>query len=180
MAATFDIANVGGSSSGSYYFTAYLPTIQGYNYTSPRQASLAPGAHIVNTLRFTQANGGSFSVSVDPSNAVRESNERNNYASQPVGGSAYLPNYGPQYSQPYNTYQYPAYTNQNPQYSNTYSYPSYNQYSYPQTGQLYTSYSTDYGTQYNQPSQNYPYMYNQNQYPYTQYSPYSTYYPYTY
>ena len=178
MAATFDIANSGGTSSGRYYFTAQLPTVQGYTYNSPPQASLAPGAHIVSTLRFTQADSGYFSVSVDPSNMVRESNESNNYASQPVGGYSGVPNYGG------TQYTYPTYTNQYPSYTNW--YPSYTPYSYPQTGQLYTSYSTYQGTVYNQPQQyqyanQYPY---QNQYSYqnqyTQYSPYSTYYPYTY
>lgn len=62
--AVFDIANIGGSSTGTYYFTAQIPTEPGSNYSSPAQASLAPGSHVVNTLRFTQAIPGLFSVTV--------------------------------------------------------------------------------------------------------------------
>src|SRR3989344_1842581 len=107
---TFDIANIGGTPSGVYYFTAQLPTNsqyggapQPYIYNSPAQASLTPGSHIVNTLRFTQVQpgGGMFSVSVDPTNAVRESNESNNYATQFVN-AAYMPqNYNYSYPSPY-------------------------------------------------------------------------------
>lgn len=107
-AVQFEIVNIGGKSSGTYYFTAQLPVDgQGYSYNSPLQASLTPGSRMVNTLRFTQtrSGGGTFSVSVDPSNVVRESNENNNYASQFVSA----PNWGsygqyPQY--PYGG-QYP-------------------------------------------------------------------------
>ena len=81
----FDIANDGASSTGMWFFEAQLPTAQPYTYISPAQASLAPGAHITNTLRFTQAMNGSVFISVDPANAVRESNEGNNTASQYIG-----------------------------------------------------------------------------------------------
>ncbi|MCR4325811.1 MAG: hypothetical protein NUV59_03315 [Patescibacteria group bacterium] len=94
--ATFDISNVGGSSSGGYYFEAQLPTTaygQGYKYTSPLQKSLAPGDHIVNTLRFTQAVNGIFSVTVDPSGAVSESTETNNYAYQTLSAYYNQPTY---------------------------------------------------------------------------------------
>lgn len=94
--ATFDISNAGSGSSGVYYFTAQLPTSayaeaayygapsQGsYTYTSPAQVSLAPGDHIQSTLRFTGAHtGGIFSVTVDPSSTVNDSNRTNNYAYQ--------------------------------------------------------------------------------------------------
>ena len=84
-AATFDIANAGDASTGTWYFTAQLPTAPAYTYVSDAQASLAPGAHIENTLRFTQATPGSvFTVSVDPSNFINESNESNNIASQNI------------------------------------------------------------------------------------------------
>ena len=82
--ATFDIGNVGLSSTGSYTFTAQLPTENGYLYNSPLQSSLAPGDHIVNTLRFSQAVSGIFSVVVDPASTQNESNTGNNYASQQV------------------------------------------------------------------------------------------------
>jgi hypothetical protein len=114
---TFDIANIGGSASGNYYFTAQLPTAQPYPYQSPMQASLAPGAHITSTLRFTdvQSGGGVFSVSI-PTN---DANATDNYASiqltapynnynLPTGQAGYN-NYTYNYqSAPYTTY--PAYT----------------------------------------------------------------------
>lgn len=90
---TFDIANRGGSSTGTYAFTANLPTQYPYTFISDPQVSLAPGAHIINTLRFNQTVSGIFTVSVDPSNTVRESNETNNNASHQV-------------TMPYPTYQY--------------------------------------------------------------------------
>lgn len=80
--ASFDIANIGGSSSGTYYFEAQLPTVSPYTYYSEAQASLSPGSHIVNTLNFSQATPGFFSASVDPQNLVRESNESNNTIGQ--------------------------------------------------------------------------------------------------
>ncbi|MBI5644845.1 hypothetical protein HY970_01990 [Candidatus Kaiserbacteria bacterium] len=95
VAAQFNISNMGGSSTGTYYFTASLPTAQPYTYMSDPQPSLAPGAHVVNTLRFTQPIPGTFSVVVDPSNFVRETNESNNSASQYVSG------YGAYYPYPY-------------------------------------------------------------------------------
>ncbi len=77
----FDIANIGGSATGSYSFQAHLPTQSSYTYNSPVQASLAPGAHVVSTLRFTQlAPGGIFTVVVDPNNQVNDANRANNEA----------------------------------------------------------------------------------------------------
>jgi len=129
---TFSIANNGGTSSGTYYFTAQLPTSQAYTYSSPAQASLAPGAHIVNTLRFTQTRqgGGTFSVSVDPSNTVRESNEVNNYASQFINTNIYNP-YPQNYNYQYNQYQNPYnYSNQYPNQYQQYPYTQYYPYAY--------------------------------------------------
>jgi hypothetical protein len=88
-AAVFDIANRGGRATGSYYFTATLPTAQPYTYSSPAQASLAPGAHVQSTLSFTQGVSGVFSVTADPAGAVAESNESNNTATQSVSGPHY-------------------------------------------------------------------------------------------
>lgn len=82
----FDIANVGGTSSGGYMFQAHLPTAAGYTYNSPAQQSLAPGAHVVSTLRFTQLaqGGGIFAVIADPSGAVSDANRTNNEAAQTI------------------------------------------------------------------------------------------------
>src|SRR3989338_3104223 len=81
----FDIANIGGSSTGSWYFTANLPTGGGaaYLYTSPLQRSLAPGEHIVNVIRFApNMRPSTISVIADPANRVYEANENNNIVSQ--------------------------------------------------------------------------------------------------
>ncbi len=121
-AATFNISNDGSAPSGSYYFTAQIPTAQGYTYTSPLQVSLDPGAHVTNTLRFSRASqygAGVFSVTVDPSNAVRESSKSNNTASQTMVTTNAYPSYNtvnsyPSYYAPY-PYQYqvsPTYTQQ--------------------------------------------------------------------
>jgi hypothetical protein len=85
-AVKFDIGNVGGTATGPWYFSADLPTQNGYAYTSPRQASLAPGAHILNTLRFNQIiPGGTFSVTADPQNQINESTNENNTAAVTIG-----------------------------------------------------------------------------------------------
>lgn len=99
--ATFDIGNVGQSSTGVYDFTAQLPTADGYLYRSPLQSSLAPGEHIVNTLRFSQAESGVFSVVVDLASTKYESSTDNNYASRTIS----MPYTPPTYPQPYYPYQ---------------------------------------------------------------------------
>ncbi len=81
---TFDIANTGTSASGGYTFNANLPTSQPYTFYSDPQASLAPGEHIVNTLRFTQTVRGVFTVVVDPQDTVKESSETNNVTSYEI------------------------------------------------------------------------------------------------
>lgn len=124
---TFDIANVGGSSSGTYHFSAYLPTSSGYTYYSLAQASLNPGDHVVNTLTFTQAQGGTVSVTVQPGSS--DATTANNSVSQIITGG--------------NTVQYmdqPPY-----QYGNTYYGYQPPQYTYPTRYQ----YPYQYGTQYN-------------------------------
>ena len=111
---TFSVSNVGGSRSGSYSFTAQMPT-SGYSYgygasaspyVSSAQASLPAGGYIVNTLRFSQATGGVFSVAL----SANDGNQSNNYASQIMSGLQ-TPNYG--YGYNYN-YNYNAYNNYNP------------------------------------------------------------------
>ena len=145
--AVFDIVNVGGTSSGTYYFTANLPTQSGYTYTSPAQSSLAPGSHIISTLRFSQAASGVFSVSI----TTPDSNQSNNYASQSLNAPYYnsynynYNNYPYQYQAQYSSASYPS------QYQYQ-TYPNSYQYSYPQ---------------------NYQYPYTYQQYPYTQQYPYA-------
>jgi len=108
---TFSVNNVGGSRSGSYSFTAQYPTTSysyGYGgsaapYTSSAQAPLAPGGYIVNTLRFSRATGGVFSVAL----SANDENQSNNYASQLMSGLQ-TPNYGYGYNYNYN-YNYNSY-----------------------------------------------------------------------
>lgn len=70
-AVQFNIANIGDGTSGAYYFDARLPVQNGpnnsYEYRSSLQAPLAPGEHIVNTLKFSSAarGGGIFTVSIE-------------------------------------------------------------------------------------------------------------------
>lgn len=96
-AVQFDIANNGTGSSGSYTFTVSLPIQGGYVYTSPVQASLTPGSHIVNTLRFkpVQSGGGTATVSVDPYGAISESNESNNTGAIFIGAPVWTGSYAP-------------------------------------------------------------------------------------
>ena len=118
-AAQFDITNVGGSTSDVYYFSANLPTAGGYVYNSPAQARLAPGDHVINTLRWTNSAAyGTFTVAL-----TGDQNPVNDYASAMI--SSGLPGQG-YYSQPnYN------YNNQPAGYTGYYSQPVYyQQYTY--------------------------------------------------
>lgn len=100
--ATFDIANVGGSTSGTYYFNATLPTSPMQTYASQPQNPLGVGSHIVNTLRFAPTTSGTFSVTV-----TGDSSPANNSASQFVNAPTQY--YSAPYQQQYPTYQTPYY-----------------------------------------------------------------------
>lgn len=100
--ATFDIGNDGSSPTGVYSFTAHLPMTDGRLYQSPVQASLAPGDHVVNTLRFSQAMSGIFSVVVN-AGTKNEARTDNNYAAREVSMPYIPPTYPQQYP------QYPEY-----------------------------------------------------------------------
>lgn len=136
--ATFDITNVGGRSSGTYYFTAQLPVVSGQTYSSPAQSSLSAGSYIRNTLRFSGAVGGTFSVTI----TTPDANGANNYAAQGVNapyGGAYntapaAPSYQygydysyQQYGQMYAPTQYQGYPYE--MYPSNYQYQPYTQYS---------------------------------------------------
>lgn len=94
-AVQFDIANNGSAATGNYFFTVDLPMQGGYLYTSPTQASLTSGSHVVSTLRFkpVQSGGGSITVRADSTYAVGESNESNNTASIYVNGPMWSGSY---------------------------------------------------------------------------------------
>lgn len=101
-AVKFDIGNSGGRATGNWYFTVQLPTNPAYTYQSPVQASLSPGSHVENILRFRPVmyGGGNVFVSVDPQNMVGEASEGNNTASQWTAGGNWNYNQYP-YSAPY-------------------------------------------------------------------------------
>ena len=109
---TFNIENTGGSTSGGYYFTAQLPTASVAPYVSSAQTPLTPGSYIVDTLHFTQAESGTFTVAVH----ANDRNQFNNYASQwiqsPVSypASGYNYNYNSNNYNPYPIYQMYPYT----------------------------------------------------------------------
>ncbi|MBI5003734.1 hypothetical protein HZC00_01420 [Candidatus Kaiserbacteria bacterium] len=91
-AVQFDISNDGGSTTGLWYFHAFLPsTPSGYSYDSPVQESLGPGDRVINTLRFSPvvSNGGLFNVIVDSQGTVDESDETNNTATVVIPMPAY-------------------------------------------------------------------------------------------
>ncbi len=90
----FDIANVGGSTSGSYTFEVYLPTRSLYTYSSSVQSPLSAGGHIVNTLRFGDGMSGAVTIVVDPTNTSREVNVNNNITTRQVAGPTYPQSYG--------------------------------------------------------------------------------------
>jgi subtilase family serine protease len=86
-AVRFTIKNTGTNVTGSWRFSASIPTQTAYIFQSQPQQSLAPGDSIDYTLGFDQANRGSnqtISVTANFDNAVAESNKNNNSASAAV------------------------------------------------------------------------------------------------
>lgn len=151
----FDVANTGGTASGSYTFTAYLPTAQGYVYASPAQVSLGAGDHVLNTLQFSESVGGQITIVVQPGKSGDRASD--NTASYDITAPyAATPRYDTYYDTSYYNPSYPQY-----------QYSSYDYYQYPEYQQGYT-----YDQYYQYPD--YPqYDYGYQQY----YQPYDTYYP---
>lgn len=91
-AVNFTIKNIGTNVTGSWCFTATIPTQSFYLYQSQAQQSLAPGDSIDYTLGFTQADRGADKMvsvsanSITPScnYAITESKTDNNNASAKV------------------------------------------------------------------------------------------------
>lgn len=80
-AVRFTIKNVGTNWSGTWTFSASVPTYPTYTYTSQPQQSLAPGDSIDYTLGFNQAISGTskvITVTINP--GVSDSNKSNNSA----------------------------------------------------------------------------------------------------
>lgn len=79
---TFEVSNIGSETIPAWNFSAVLPTQDAYVYMSPSQKSLPAGAKATLTMSFDQIAAGVkvVSITADPKNSVRESNERNNIA----------------------------------------------------------------------------------------------------
>ena len=101
---TFTVSNIGGSPSGSWYFTYTTPTNTNSIEKSPFQLSLNPGESMLVTIDFDDTDNGIFNVSIDidPDNRTRDINRSNNYGSTYIsssytrinyGSSAYYPSY---------------------------------------------------------------------------------------
>ncbi len=84
----FVVTNVGTNYSGTWQFTANIPSAP--TFTSPMQQSLGPNDRIEYVLGFDQVQGTSdriITISVDDTNSVSESNESNNAVSTVVAKS---------------------------------------------------------------------------------------------
>jgi hypothetical protein len=94
VAVQFEISNAGTGYTGTWNWSALLPTPDSKLYQSGSQASLAPQSGAIFTLGFDnlkQANASLLLISADPGNFVSESNESNNTASATftsAGGTA--------------------------------------------------------------------------------------------
>jgi hypothetical protein len=147
----FDIANIGQSQSGVYYFQAQLPTQDSYSYTSPAQSPLAAGSHVVSTLNFTLAVPGSAVITISGGN---DANGANNFATQFINA-------------PINSYQ-TSYQNSQPIYS-----PGPQPYYQPTVsgGQCYYNGATYVCNQPSSYSNGLPYYINSGQYQYVPLAP---------
>jgi len=83
-AVQFEVKNTGGTSSGSWSFTANLPSSSNSSYSSGTQNSLAAGQTMSFTVGFDGPNGGSQNVSVQLYPSGSDSNSGNNYASRSI------------------------------------------------------------------------------------------------
>lgn len=86
-AVKFTIKNIGGAYTGTWRFSASIPTKTAYVFKSPVQQSLGAGESIDYVLGFDQASRGTdkiITVTADPDNTVVESNSGNNSASAKI------------------------------------------------------------------------------------------------
>jgi len=82
-AVAFTITNVGTKETGEWYFSALLPTEDGYYFRSDNQRTLLPGDRIEYVLAFDGIEGRGETrlfVQADPLNKIREISEVNNIA----------------------------------------------------------------------------------------------------
>lgn len=81
IAVRFEVVSKGTKASGSWTFNAVLPTMPLYIYSGDSQQSLMPGDKIEFTIGFDSVErkkDAEFTVNVDPTGSVVESNESNN------------------------------------------------------------------------------------------------------
>jgi subtilase family serine protease len=86
-AVKFTVTNAGTNVTGSWKFEGDLPTSPSQHFTSPTQKSLKPGESIDFVLGFEDGREGDdreITITVDPSDKIDESNERNNDASRTI------------------------------------------------------------------------------------------------
>jgi len=80
----FKVTNLGTKETGTWYFSAVLPTQGGYPFNSVAQQSLMPGSSVEIFMTFDQLVPGihNFTVHVDPANYIYEWSDHNNVAGQ--------------------------------------------------------------------------------------------------
>ncbi len=98
-AVKFIVTNVGDKNTGTWSFTANLPSSTNPSYTAYNQQNLGPGDSIEYTLGFDNVysnQNANVTITVDPSNVVREVSEVNNSASVTIltTGGTPIPGYG--------------------------------------------------------------------------------------
>lgn len=80
-AVRFVVKNLGTNASGTWGFTAAIPTRTSYTYRSDAQISLLPGESIIYTLGFDRATSGDtepVTITLDADTDITESSETNN------------------------------------------------------------------------------------------------------
>lgn len=81
IAVRFAIENVGTKTSPQFSFNVALPTYPSNIFSAPMQQALGPGDRIEYTIGFDSvmdADSATFTVNVDPTGSINESNESNN------------------------------------------------------------------------------------------------------
>ena len=79
----FVVTNIGDKNSGAWNFTTTLPTAAHPTYSAYNLPNLGPGDSIAYVLGFDSIYNNrtnSISITVDPSNVIRDTNRTNNYA----------------------------------------------------------------------------------------------------
>jgi hypothetical protein len=81
VAVRFAVENLGTKTSPQFTFNAVLPTYPANIFSAPSQPALGPGDRIEFTLGFDQiadSDTGTFTINVDPTGGMNESNKSNN------------------------------------------------------------------------------------------------------